>query len=141
MDLGALVTELAAGAAIAQRAGRVNRLGARQETEVVVLVPPAIMGRCRRATVRQRRSGRIRGLAAGEGRGCEGAVAMVGLSGPTARASPEAHAPPATEMWDAWLWARTSDDLIEDSNFTLAFRRSRTRSGRLICGAPGPSSR
>lgn len=38
-DFAAMVTELAPGAAIAQRAGRVNRLGRRATTEVRVLVP------------------------------------------------------------------------------------------------------
>lgn len=38
-DFAAMVTELAPGAAVAQRAGRVNRLGRRAATEVRVLVP------------------------------------------------------------------------------------------------------
>lgn len=39
IDLSALVTELAPGAAIAQRAGRVNRYGLRERGPVTVLVP------------------------------------------------------------------------------------------------------
>lgn len=39
LDLSALVTELAPGAALAQRSGRVNRLGRRTSTQVVVAVP------------------------------------------------------------------------------------------------------
>ncbi len=38
-DFAAMVTELAPGSSLAQRAGRVNRLGARQSAEVRVLVP------------------------------------------------------------------------------------------------------
>lgn len=39
LDLTGLVTELAPGSAIAQRAGRVNRIGSRSDAEVVVVVP------------------------------------------------------------------------------------------------------
>ncbi|TVS77665.1 type I-G CRISPR-associated helicase/endonuclease Cas3g [Mycobacterium helveticum] len=40
INLSALVTELAPASALAQRAGRVNRLGNKRETEVVVIGPP-----------------------------------------------------------------------------------------------------
>ncbi len=43
-DFSAMVTELAAGSAMAQRAGRVNRVGRRASTEVRVLVPRADIG-------------------------------------------------------------------------------------------------
>lgn len=43
-DFSAMVTELAPGAAIAQRAGRVNRLGARSGTAVRVLAPTGVVG-------------------------------------------------------------------------------------------------
>lgn len=39
MDLAAMVTEIAPGAALAQRFGRVNRVGKRQDAEIVVVVP------------------------------------------------------------------------------------------------------
>lgn len=39
MDFAGMVTELAPAASLAQRFGRVNRLGLREETEIVVLVP------------------------------------------------------------------------------------------------------
>ncbi len=39
IDLAGLVTELASGSAIAQRAGRVNRLGGREEGPIVVVAP------------------------------------------------------------------------------------------------------
>ena len=39
LDLAGMVTELASGSALAQRAGRVNRLGLRAEAPFVVLVP------------------------------------------------------------------------------------------------------
>jgi len=40
LDLSALITELAPGAALAQRSGRVNRRGDRASTRVVIAVPP-----------------------------------------------------------------------------------------------------
>lgn len=40
IDLGAAVTELASGPALAQRAGRVNRIGRSESTEFRVLTPP-----------------------------------------------------------------------------------------------------
>lgn len=39
LDLSAAITELAAASALAQRAGRVNRLGQRADTEIVVVAP------------------------------------------------------------------------------------------------------
>lgn len=45
LDLAGLVTELAPGAALAQRAGRVNRLGSRARSEVLVVGPqPELIG-------------------------------------------------------------------------------------------------
>jgi CRISPR-associated endonuclease/helicase Cas3 len=43
-DFSAMITELAAGSALAQRAGRVNRLGDRVSTEVRVLIPQSGIG-------------------------------------------------------------------------------------------------
>jgi len=120
MDLGALVTELAPGAAIAQRAGRVNRLGAREETEVVVLVPPSDHGPLPDAPPYASDD-----LVASEAWLRGRAVDANGLAPWSVCLDP----PPGQvlrrmllqrpEMWDAWLWARTSDDLIEDPDLDL----------------------
>ena len=39
LDLAGIVTELATGSALAQRAGRVNRVGKRAEEPVAIVVP------------------------------------------------------------------------------------------------------
>jgi len=120
MDLSALVTELAPGAAIAQRAGRVNRLGARQETEVIVLVPPADHGLLPDAPPYASddlvaSEAWLRGRAADVNGVAPWSVCLNPPPGQVLRRM-LLHRP---EMWDAWLWARTSDDLIEDPDLDL----------------------
>jgi CRISPR-associated endonuclease/helicase Cas3 len=120
MDLGALVTELAPGAAIAQRAGRVNRLGARQETEVVVLVPPSDQGPVPDAPPYASddlvaSEAWLRGRAADANGLAPWSVCLDPPPGQVLRRMLLQR----PEMWDAWLWARTSDDLLEDLELDL----------------------
>lgn len=112
LDLAGLVTELASGPALAQRAGRVNRLGKRAKGPVTVIVPDG-------PVTDKTRSGPY------SDEELEKALAWV-----TARAADPAglapwavrqFRPPAAsqrrtlyqrpELGDAWHWARTSDDL------------------------------
>ncbi|EKF24826.1 putative cRISPR-associated helicase Cas3, Anaes-subtype [Mycolicibacterium hassiacum DSM 44199] len=122
VDLAAMVTELAPGAALVQRAGRVNRLGRRDTSEVVVVGPPddtAITD-------------------------CPPYVAadlIDAYAWVTRRAATTADIAPITladdpapgerlprtllqrpELWDAWLWARTNDDLFDDPDLELWLR-------------------
>ncbi len=120
MDLGALVTELAPGAAIAQRAGRVNRLGARQETEVVVLVPPNNHGPLPDAPPYASddlvaSEAWLRGRAADANGLAPWSVCLDPPPGQALRRMLLQR----PEMWDAWLWARTSDELVEDPDLDL----------------------
>ena len=120
MDLSALVTELAPGAAIAQRAGRVNRLGARQETEVVVLVPPSDHGPLPDAPPYASddlvaSEVWLRGRAADANGLAPWSVCLDPPPGQVLRRMLLQR----PEMWDAWLWARTSDDLVEDPDLDV----------------------
>jgi CRISPR-associated endonuclease/helicase Cas3 len=120
MDLSALVTELASGSALAQRAGRVNRLGKRGTTEVVVLVPPRVHAPMTDALP----------YLASDLSACEGWL-WARVADPSGIAPWGVHEHPAPtqtvsrmllqrpEMWDAWLWARTSDDLVAEPDMDI----------------------
>lgn len=120
LDLAGIVTELASGSALAQRAGRVNRLGNRGHGLVTVIVPD-------RPIPDKARSGPY---SAEELRSAldwvsERAADDAGLAPWSLRQSP----PPAArrhrqlyqrpELADAWHWARTSDDLAADPELDL----------------------
>lgn len=115
MDFPVMITELAPGAALAQRAGRVNRLGRSPNPEVIVIVPPA-------GTTVEADAGPYRAaeLAAGLAWLRRRAAGPLGLAPWAIRNDP----PPSQvlrrgllqrlEAWDAWLLARTSDDLFAE---------------------------
>lgn len=119
-DFRAMVTELAAGSAIAQRAGRVNRIGRWSTTEIDVVVPVAGQRVARdplpyRAAEAEaalawlrRRSGAPDGLAP---------WSLIVDSPPAQALSRTALQRP--EIWDAWLWARSSDDLVAEPELDL----------------------
>lgn len=130
LDLSAALSELAPGGAIAQRAGRVNRLGRRTATRLVVVGPKDASPFEPGAVPGIKRPGEWgpydadelgQGLAWLERRASD----PEGLS-PSALAlhSP----PPATarrtlyqrvELADSWWWARSSDDLDPDPELDL----------------------
>ena len=120
LDLAGLVTELAPGSALAQRAGRVNRRGLRPAGPVVVVGPDQDPGP-------DTRSGPYPGtdLAAALAWVRERAATESGMAPWALR---EAPAPvPAgrrillqrPELFDAWHWARTSDDLAAEPELAL----------------------
>ncbi|MGI8594044.1 MAG: type I-G CRISPR-associated helicase/endonuclease Cas3g [Solirubrobacteraceae bacterium] len=121
LDLAAAVTELAPAPALAQRAGRVNRLGARVATEVVVVgpesppkddAPPYRADELGTAIAwLGRRSADPRGLAPVALMGTADETGWVGdapLAGdpPPARETRPLH---RIEAWDAWHLDRTSN--------------------------------
>jgi CRISPR-associated endonuclease/helicase Cas3 len=120
LDLAAIVTELASGSALAQRAGRVNRRGLRDSAPIVVAVPDgALTGRSH--------SGPYAGEELVEALQWvrRRADDTAGMAPWPLRTDPP---PPAArrrrlfqrpELADAWHWARTSDELAADPQLDL----------------------
>jgi CRISPR-associated endonuclease/helicase Cas3 len=122
VDLAAMVTELAPGTALAQRAGRVNRLGRQNATEVVVVGPidDSLIADYPPYTAEDLRAAyawvaRREAMTAG--------VAPITLSSdpaPGERLTRTLLQRP--ELWDAWTWARTNDDLFDNADLELWLR-------------------
>lgn len=125
MDFAALVTELAPGSALAQRAGRVNRAGSRDAGPVTVVVPADV------AALAGKPAGpyhtdELTDALAWLGRRAEDSAGLApwvihaptGGDGPPAATArrPVFH---RVEWWDIDLWARTSDTLFADHDLDL----------------------
>jgi CRISPR-associated endonuclease/helicase Cas3 len=128
MSCSALVTELAPGSAIAQRAGRVNRLGTREQTEVIVVVPPAD-----HAPLPDAPPYRASDLEAGEAWLRGRTHDPQGLAPWAVRQDPPPDQSLARtllqrpEPWDGWLLARTTDDLVAEPDLDLWLADDLTR--------------
>jgi CRISPR-associated endonuclease/helicase Cas3 len=120
LDLAGVVTELAAGSALVQRAGRVNRRGLREDGPVVVIVPDGPI----------RADARSGPYDAGELTEARGWLTLragtpAGLAPWEVRGDPPP--PPRQrrrlfqrpELGQVWHWARTSDDLAADPDLDL----------------------
>lgn len=120
IDLNAMVTELAPGTALAQRAGRVNRLGSRPQGRVVVAIPATAFTERSDVAPYQRED-----LTAALAWLAEVAGNDDGMSPWRLRALP----PPSAaarrtllqrpELADTWLWSVTGDDLFTEGDREL----------------------
>jgi CRISPR-associated endonuclease/helicase Cas3 len=130
LDLAGMVSELASGSALAQRAGRLNRRGLREMAPVVVAVPDGgeVGGADPGVTISdQARSGPYGAVELREAlawlrvRAADpGGLAPWQLRGhqpPTGATRRELYQRP--ELVDAWHWARTIDDLAAEPDLDL----------------------
>ena len=114
LDLAGIVTELASGSALAQRAGRANRLGNRAQAPVTVIVPPQPLPETDKTHSGPYSAAELN----------QALDWVTGLAGSPRGLAPwavrESPPPPAhrqrtlyqrPELGDAWHWARTSDNL------------------------------
>lgn len=122
LDLVAMVTELASGSALAQRAGRVNRLGLRERGDVIVLGPPADR-EIKTDVLPYLKVDLIAGRAWAVERAQSGDLSPLAVS----ENPPEPDAPRRVlyqrpEPWDAALWSKTSMDLVVEPELDLWLR-------------------
>lgn len=120
LDLAGIVTELATGSALAQRAGRVNRLGKRASGPVTIVVPDGDVTDAMRsgpysgAELRQALAW-VRGLSENPAGFAPWAVRQ----SPPPGAHPRRMLYQRPELGDAWHWARTGDELAAPPELEL----------------------
>jgi CRISPR-associated endonuclease/helicase Cas3 len=122
LDLSAGLTELATGNALAQRAGRVNRRGLRTATRVVVAIPAAELDA--KAGVAPYEVDDLNASLGWLRRRAGDPLGLAPWALRTSAAPIPAHQPrrllyQRPELADAWLWARTSDDLFARPDLDL----------------------
>lgn len=122
LDLASLVTELAPGTALAQRAGRVNRAGIREGAEVVVVGPPADLRIVKDVPpygAQDLESGRQWAAS----RAAAGDLSPLAVSAdPPPSDTPRRVLWQRPEPWNLDLWARTSTPLLVEPELDLWIR-------------------
>lgn len=125
IDFSALVTELAPVGALVQRFGRVNRLGKRQDSEIVVLTPPSAKKIAAdplpyAADDLQESLDWLSRLETGR----EASPFAIGETGSIPDTSPQRILFQRPELSDVDVWARTADRHFADDDLNLWLRDS-----------------
>ena len=120
LDLAGIVTELASGSALAQRAGRANRLGKRQSAPVTILTPPGqLSDKARSGPYSHEELNDALDWATARAQMPLGLAPWAIRQSPPPPAHPRRRLVQRPELADAWHWARTSDGLAADPELDL----------------------
>jgi CRISPR-associated endonuclease/helicase Cas3 len=120
VDLAGVVTELAAGSALAQRAGRVNRRGLRDEGPVTVLVPDGpLTTRSQSGPYTSHELNQALAWVSRREKDPDGMAPWAIRHDPPPAAAARRILYQRPELADAWHWARTSDDLAAEPELDL----------------------
>ena len=122
LDKAGIVTELASGSALAQRAGRGNRLGKRANAPVTVIVPTGRLPETDKAHSGPYSAAELNEALdwiTGRARYPLGLAPWVVRETPPPPARPRRRLYHRPELGDAWYWARTSDHLAAEPELDL----------------------
>lgn len=120
IDLAGIVTELASGSALAQRAGRVNRRGIRAEGPVVVVGPDGdLRADAHSGPYRRDELTAAYSWVAKRATEHDGLAPWALLDDPAPQATTRRVWFQRPELGQAWHWAQTSDDLAADPELDL----------------------
>ena len=120
LDLSALVTELAPGAALAQRSGRVNRRGLRASTRVVVAAPEAPTVPEKGAAPYEAQDLTLaRAWIAGRAENSDGLAPWSLRFDPPPGQALRRTLLRRLEIADSWMWAATGDEPFERADLDL----------------------
>lgn len=122
LDLYALVTELASGSALTQRAGRVNRIGSAASADIVIVAPADAS---KIADYLPYRADDLRAAldwVERRAQSPEGLAPWAIESDPAPLESSRRVLYQRPELYDAWWWSHTSEDLFAPSDLSLYLR-------------------
>jgi CRISPR-associated endonuclease/helicase Cas3 len=120
LDLAGIVTELAAGSALAQRAGRANRRGLRERAPVTIVIPAGpLAGTARSGPYTAAELGEALQWARRRAADPAGLAPWTLRNDPPPAATPRRRLYQRPELADAWHWARTSDNLAAEPELDL----------------------
>lgn len=119
LDLAGLVSDLASGSALAQRAGRINRRGLRPTGPVVIVAPQGIDPTLRSGPYDAAELGAAATWLERRIADDDGLAPWTVRNHPPQPTRPRRTLLQRPELADAWHWARTSDDLAAEPELDL----------------------